>query len=116
MAAAAGATAMIDLSDGLSSDLAHICRAVGGGRPPGALGRPGRRPAPPWTTPCPAGDDYELCFTAPDPVRVAESFAAAGLVVPVRIGTVTAEPGIAVREAGGALRPLPPGGFEHPVP
>ena len=39
------------------------------------------------------GEDYELVFTHPDPARVLEAFAAAGIVAPVQIGTVTDVPG-----------------------
>ena len=114
-AAGAGASAMIDLSDGLSGDLRHICRASG----VGVVLEAGAVPVGPGATledALAGGDDYELCFTAPDAGRVAEAFAAAGLEAPTRIGTVTEEKEIAWKEAGGHVRPLPPAGFEHPVP
>jgi thiamine-monophosphate kinase len=113
-AAAAGATAMIDLSDGLSSDLAHLCRASG----VGARLEASALPVGPGATADDAlsgGDDYELCFTAPDPVLVAEAFAAAGLHLPAPIGSVTAGADVVLGTANGGTWPLAPSGWEHPV-
>jgi thiamine-monophosphate kinase len=113
-ASAAGATAMIDVSDGLSSDLAHLCRESG----VAALLDPGAVPLGAGAgldDALAGGDDYELCFTAPDAVRVAGVFTAAGLPPPVRIGTVVAGTGLYLARPGGATEPLPPAGWEHPV-
>ena len=114
-AAAAGGSAMIDLSDGLSSDLAHICRASG----VGAVVEPSAIPIAPGATVDEAlsgGDEYELCFTAPDPVRVAEAFAAAGLHLPAPIGTVVKGDEVFVTTPAGGRWPLAPSGWEHDVP
>jgi thiamine-monophosphate kinase len=113
-AATAGASAMIDLSDGLSSDLAHICRASG----VGARLEASAIPVGPGATVDDAlsgGDDYELCFTAPDPVRVAEAFAAAGLHLPAPIGTVIVGEEVLLATPSGGTWPLAPAGWEHPV-
>jgi thiamine-monophosphate kinase len=113
-AAVAGARAMIDLSDGLSSDLAHLCRASG----VGARLEASALPVGPGATADDAlsgGDDYELCFTAADPVRVAEAFAAAGLYLPAPIGTVVAGHEVLLATAAGGTWPLAPSGWEHPV-
>ena len=113
-AAAAGASAMIDVSDGLSSDLAHICRASG----VGAVVEPSAIPVGPGAAVDDAlsgGDEYELCFTAPDPVRVAEAFAAAGLHLPAPIGTVVEGNDVFVTTPGGGRWPLAPSGWEHDI-
>jgi thiamine-monophosphate kinase len=113
-AAAAGASAMIDLSDGLSSDLAHICRASGVGVRLEASAIP-LGPGAGVDDALSGGDDYELCFTAADPERVAEAFAAAGLHLPAPIGTVTAGDEVLLSTPSGGSWPLAPSGWEHTV-
>ena len=113
-AAAAGATAMIDISDGLSSDLAHLCRASGVGARLEASAVP-VGPGASVDDALSGGDDYELCFTAPDPGRVAEAFAEAGLHLPAPIGTVVAGADVLLVTPNGGTWPLAPSGWEHPV-
>ena len=88
-AAGAGATAMIDVSDGLAADLGHLLVDSGVGA---ALDEVPVAPGATLEQALGGGDDYELLFTAPDPERVVLGFEAAGLRLPLRIGTCTADP------------------------
>lgn len=84
------ASAAIDISDGLSADLGHLCRASGLGArlqladlpvsPALAALAPG---AQAWPLQAAGGDDYELCFTAPAAAhgRVLAAAAASGVAV-----------------------------------
>jgi thiamine-monophosphate kinase len=101
-ARAAGATAMIDTSDGLPLDLRRVARASGVGV---ALDEVPVVPGGSFAV----GDDYELVFAAPDPVAVLAAFDAASLSAPIRIGRCTDSPGSYTLGDG----PLPEGGWEH---
>jgi len=107
------ATAAIDLSDGLIGDLGHILQRSG----VGAQVELGQLPhsamlaaqAPALRDECllSGGDDYELLFCAPEARRDAVLQAARQAGVPVqRVGHITAEPGLRVRDPAGALRDL----------
>lgn len=112
------ATAAIDVSDGLAQDLGHLLRAGGVGatleleRLPldsaaAALGERGLALA------LAGGDDYQLCFTLP-PAREAllAERAAAWDQAPVRIGTIRAQPGLALTREGIPVE-APPAGWDH---
>ena len=92
----AGATAMIDVSDGLGVDLGHIADASGIGF---ALEEIPIAPGATLEQALTGGEDYELVFTAP----------VAALRLGFRIGQCTANP----QERTLAGQPLPAGGWEH---
>jgi thiamine-monophosphate kinase len=107
-AAEAGATAMLDLSDGLAVDLRRLVDASG----VGIVVDPDKVPVATGATMTQAvggGDDYELCFTALDPERVRAAFKRAGLREPVAIGRTTDADGAQLGD-----QPLE-GGWEHAV-
>ncbi len=104
-AARAGATAMLDVSDGLARDLRRLAVASHVGIEVTGV------PTAPGATVDEAlggGEDYELVFTHPDPERVASAFRAEGLVAPLVLGRVVA--GEEVRRDG---VPLPGVGWRH---
>lgn len=112
------ATASIDLSDGLSSDLAHVCRESGvGARVEASL-----LPLDPLLKTAPAeealalaldgGEDFELLFTV-SPRKASRLPREVGGVPVTRVGEVTAERGKVRLIGDGRARLLRPGGFEH---
>ncbi|WP_298211108.1 thiamine-phosphate kinase [Ferrimicrobium sp.] len=105
-AARAGASAAIDISDGLALDLHRLANASGVGfhltSVPVAQGAS-------LADALGGGEDYELLFTAPDPDLIYAEFAEAGLARPTAIGTILVDR--AVRNLEGA--PLDPTGYRH---
>jgi thiamine-monophosphate kinase len=109
------ASAMIDTSDGLSTDLAHICEESGVGAelqteaiPRASVGKPVREVELQFALH--GGEDYELLFTAPAGKRVPSRIAG----IPItRIGHVTRLRKIFLRNEHGVRHELEPLGWEH---
>ena len=115
------ATAMIDISDGLSSDLAHLCRAsrvgavVEAGRVPVApavVHLCGRRALDPLLLALHGGEDFELLFTV-RPRDLGRLPRRVGGVPATYIGDVTRGAGRVLIAEGPRRWPLLPGGFSH---
>lgn len=112
-------TACVDLSDGISSDLHHLCRSSGVGALLRAsslpLSGPLRRACALWgidplDLALRGGEDYELLLSVrPEDVPHLE-----GLGFPVQeVGEVLPAGEGVWLEVEGSLRPLSPGGFSH---
>lgn len=114
------ATSSIDVSDGLSTDLAHLCRASGvaaeveqAAIPLHPLARK-LGPAAALNAALHGGEDYELLFAAPASYRVPRRIAG----VPItRIGCFTRKPAkrplLTLLTPDGARATLEPRGWEH---
>ncbi len=101
-----GATAAIDLSDGLASDVRRLADASGVGVVIEAV------PVARGATEDEAiggGEDYALLLAVPDPERLRAAFSAAALVEPTVIGRCTDDPGTLLLDG----RPLPNAGWHH---
>jgi thiamine-monophosphate kinase len=109
------ASAMIDTSDGLSTDLAHVCEESGVGAelhaeaiPRASVGKPAREVDLKFALH--GGEDYELLFTAPAGKRVPSRIAG----IPItHIGHITRQRKIFLRNERGNRHELEPLGWEH---
>ena len=109
------ASTMIDTSDGLSTDLAHICEESGVGAeletgliPRAIVGKPSR--AVDIKFALHGGEDYELMFTAPANRRVPSQIAG----VPItQIGHIRRKRKIVLIDHGDVRHELQPRGWEH---
>lgn len=109
------ASAMIDTSDGLSTDLAHICEESRVGAevdlshiPRACVGRPAREVS--FDLALHGGEDYELLFTAPATKRIPKKIAGVAIT---QIGRITRSSGAFVQNVNGVRRALRPRGWEH---
>lgn len=115
------ATSMIDLSDGLSSDLNHLCRESNAGALIDAAAIPldedvkrlcGRRALDPLALALNGGEDFELLFTTA-PENIAGLPRKVDGVAISHIGEITATPNsIRIREQNREWE-LQPEGFQH---
>jgi thiamine-monophosphate kinase len=109
------ASAMIDTSDGLSTDLAHICEESGVGAelqgeaiPRACVGKPAEKVD--LQLALHGGEDYELLFTVPRGKRIPSRIAG----VPVtQIGEITRGRAIFLKECDQIRHKLEPRGWEH---
>jgi thiamine-monophosphate kinase len=115
------ARACIDVSDGLVADLGHICAASGvaaeidvdslpaSSELLSAFSRNERR-----ALQLAGGDDYELCFTAPESVAslLLTDLARTGCAA-TRIGRIVPGTGVRVIDAAGTAVDLPATGWDH---
>jgi thiamine-monophosphate kinase len=109
------ATAMIDISDGLSVDLGHICRESGVAARIEASEVPVARTAD-LKLALHGGEDYELLFTAPFKARIAETIDGVRIT---QIGAIVTQSqkdyssAIKILEDNGKWRTLAPRGWQH---
>jgi thiamine-monophosphate kinase len=115
------ASAAIDLSDGLGSDLKHICERSG----LGATLHADRLPVSPgvaeyiadsgdWALPLSAGDDYELCITVPAERQGEVEALAATLPGGLSwVGMMQAQAGLRVVLPDGTTTDDIPSGYDH---
>lgn len=109
--------AMIDISDGLSSDLNRICRASGIGAIIDAKQIPisdeAKNSRDPLSAALNDGEDFELLFTLSqkDCRRLLEGWKDA---VPItQVGRVTKTCKLRIRDLNGNIRRLKPAGYDH---
>jgi len=109
------ASALIDLSDGLSTDLAHICEESGTGAeilaPAIPRARVGKRREPvDLPRALHGGEDYELLFTAPWNRQVPNRIAGVAITL---IGRMTRKKQVVLIREDGLRQELKPQGWEH---
>ena len=123
MHAAVPIHAMIDISDGLTSDLGHILKESG---TLGAILDPHAVPIHPDARDASAedgrtpldhalndGEDFELCLVVPPEAAALLTKASPAPALVHRIGTVDARPGLWLASADGHFSPLATRGFDH---
>jgi thiamine-monophosphate kinase len=112
------ANAMIDISDGLSSDLSHVCEQSRVGAvvhaekiplSPSLRSTESRLDAPALHYALSGGEDYELLFTVP-PAKMKKLLSLD--IVATEIGVITGDPELLITREG-TVKPLRPTGYNH---
>ena len=115
---------LIDISDGLSSDLAHICTESGVSALLEAVNIPVLEEVrhiaralqvAPLTLALHGGEDFELCLTAPAGAvsQLQPAFTAHFQCPLICVGTIQAGRGVTLRQPDGTQQPLSARGYDH---
>lgn len=111
--AQAGANAMIDISDGLSTDLNHICRLSKKGAVVEADKIPVSRSAKSLESALNDGEDFELLFTMPKKKFERLKKRWRFKIKLTAIGRITKGGIVKIKKFGGKADRLLPGGYDH---
>jgi thiamine-monophosphate kinase len=106
------ASAALDLSDGLSTDLAHLCEESGVRAEVDADALP-LHPAATLDQALHGGEDYELLFAAPPQARMPRRIAGVGITKIGRIGKARPSQAAVTLLTTHGPKPLKPNGWEH---